>query len=186
MAAFVESADRPGAFELESPEPGALRIRLSGDWRALDRLPATDDVEARLTAGREIRRIAFDADAVSGWDSVLLTFLVRVVRAARARDITIEPGGLPPGTQQLLDLAFAVPEREAGRGGKKASWLSSLGGRVLDRLAGWREGVVFLGEATLALGRLATGRARFSPERKPLSAFVYSGAWGQAAGLAGD
>ena len=58
-------------------------------------------------------------------------------------------------------LAEAVPERQTGRAGAKASWLARIG---VWATAGWAEttaGLAFLGEGLLAFGTLLRGRARF-------------------------
>jgi phospholipid/cholesterol/gamma-HCH transport system permease protein len=65
------------------------------------------------------------------------------------------------GVRKLLELAAAVPERETGRGAPPAPLLARLGTAAARAAGAAREMITFLGEACLALGRFATGRARF-------------------------
>src|SRR5262249_19814170 len=81
---------------------------------------------------------------------------------ARSRKVTVNREGLPPAVQPLLAIAQAVPEEQGARAGEEtASWLARVG---LGARRAWGQSVsavTFIGEATLALGRFVTGRARF-------------------------
>jgi len=147
------------ALVVERPDDATLAVRLSGSWITGARLPAVQDVLGQAEEG--VRRITFDTSAVSDWDTGFLPFLVGVIRGGEAASIEAERDGLPEGVQRLLDLAFAVAEKETGRAAGPRSLVARIGQTALD---GWREAlafVTFLGEATLSIGRLLTGRARF-------------------------
>jgi phospholipid/cholesterol/gamma-HCH transport system permease protein len=69
---------------------------------------------------------------------------------------------LPHGVQKLLRLAAAVPERAGARQAAVADPLLARIGKATRRQAQASVAVIgFLGEATLAFGRLLRGRARF-------------------------
>ncbi|MGH0033582.1 MAG: ABC transporter permease [Myxococcota bacterium] len=163
MGPVTESLPGSAQLQLAEPTPEVLEIRIAGDFRGISRLPSPAEAEARIRGSAALRRLRFDAASLSGWDSGLLTCLVRIVRAARDREIDVDDAGLPEGARTLLDLAFAVPERrDAGRGGDgSGSLLERTGEATLRATSGLRDGVAFLGSATLALGRFATGRARY-------------------------
>src|SRR5690606_32110298 len=76
--------------------------------------------------------------------------------------VEVDRSGLPHGVRRLLRLAAAVPERaEARRGAAREPFLARTGIETLELLQASRAVVVFLGEVTIALGRLLRGKARF-------------------------
>lgn len=139
---------------------GTLQLRLAGDWRA-GSLPLTlREVEDALS-GKTPGSLRFETEDLQNWDSGLLTFLIALKKLCDARKIAFDDRNLTDGARRLLALAAAVPEQQAGKGSTRAPLLE----RVADRaLAAWKSVVDmldFLGEVTLACGRLLTGRARF-------------------------
>ncbi len=137
-----------------------LTVVLAGSWRMAGRLPGSDTVATRLAAG--VRRVRFDATALTDWDTGLPSFLAGVLKACAARGIAVDSAGLPAGTQQLLTLARAVPAQDlSGRGGRPAGICTQVGMAVLDFVRGVPAMLAFLGEIVQACGRLAAGRARF-------------------------
>ena len=78
-----------------------------------------------------------------------------------ARQITFDPSGLPQGVQSLIRLASAVPERGEARGpAAPLPLLARLGTGWLSLSKSGQETVAFIGEATLSLARMMTGRAQ--------------------------
>jgi phospholipid/cholesterol/gamma-HCH transport system permease protein len=151
-------------------EGDALRVQLAGEWKMRAHLPPTDEVERQL-ASPGLRRLLFDADGVSGWDTALLVFVVRIEAACRERGIEIDPGGLPEGVSELKRLAFAVPEsKDTRKAGRPEPWLARLGTRSVAATAGVRDVLEFVGNAVLSLLRFVTGRARY--RRSDLWLFV--------------
>ena len=152
----------PGQLILETPSPDHLHLVLAGNWLLTDRPIPADEVEQRLTAGSNIRRISFDGKALAEWDSGLLTFLARVYQLAGRDDIEIDPGGLPDGARRMMALASAVaPQEDTGKHGDDVQMLERIG---VIALAMWRaapEMLQFLGEVTLSLGRTVRGKAQF-------------------------
>src|SRR5215468_6994345 len=139
-----------------------LLLRLVGNWRLYTARPVVSEVYAQLDASPAGRRLAFEAQELTGWDSRLLTFLRQVMEASTHRQMVVDQQGLPEGVRRLLSLAAAVPEREgARRGAARLSWLASIGTAVL---AGWEGAwamLGFIGEVILACGRLVVGQACF-------------------------
>jgi len=151
------------SFDLLSED--TLLVRLAGDWKLGNRLPAADEVMKQADAGPKIRRIIFDTEGLRGWDSGLLIFLIRIQElASQGRTVTIEQDGLLPGVKRLLHLASAVPERKGARREEaRISSLDRLGGSAI---AGWKsflQTLEFIGEAAIAFMRLFSGKARFRP-----------------------
>jgi phospholipid/cholesterol/gamma-HCH transport system permease protein len=139
-----------------------LLIRLSGSWRLQDRLPPATEVQKQVEAGPRVRRITFDAQGVTGWDTGLLTFLAKVVDQSARNQIDVDREGLPQGVRRLLDLASAVGERKgARREAARPPMLTRIGE---DAIASFRSAtamLAFIGEAALAFLKLSVGKARF-------------------------
>jgi len=137
-----------------------LCVRIAGPWRLHHGLPSAETV-ARMLDG-STRRIVFDARQLGEWDSALVIVLARLLELCRGRRLDVDRSGLPAGVQRLLALAEAVPEAEGARAtAAHAPFLVRIGRATLAAIAAGREFLAFLGEATVSLGRLVTGRARY-------------------------
>lgn len=86
-------------------------MRLSGAWTLGALLREKDAFVQDLESRSEVRSITFDSEAISAWDSGLVTSLMGVIRACEAHAIKVDQTGLPKGVQGLLQLAYTVPER---------------------------------------------------------------------------
>lgn len=133
-------------------DAGTLRLQLAGVWRLGPRVPAVPEI-----AGE---RVCFDTAAVEGWDSTLVSFAARVIRAARAAAVTVDRAGLPVGVQRLLALAEAT-HGAAARKQPRPSLVARIGLRTLGAGKAVRANIDAIGELAIALGRLAAGTARF-------------------------
>ncbi|MDX1396292.1 MAG: ABC transporter permease [Gemmatimonadota bacterium] len=138
-----------------------LRVRLSGDWRLEADRPEASDVARPLTGGAAARRIDFDATGLTDWDSSLLTFLDEIDRLAESAALEVDATGLPDGVRKLRALARAVPPREAEPPEKRPPAIDRLGARVQRAGGRFGDALTFLGEATLAFGRLLKGGGQF-------------------------
>jgi phospholipid/cholesterol/gamma-HCH transport system permease protein len=160
-----------GEIRCERRADDTLLVRLVGHWTIRAEVPVVTEVYEQLDASPTVRRLTFDAQELTGWDSQLLTFLRQVIAQSTQRQIVVDQRGLPEGVQRLLALAAAVPEREgARRRGTRLSWLARIGTAVLDGCQGAWTMLGFIGEAVIALGRLCVGRARF--RRTDLTLFL--------------
>jgi phospholipid/cholesterol/gamma-HCH transport system permease protein len=154
----------PARYEMLADAAAAdtLQLRLSGSWRLSRPLPPAAEVESELERRGGIRRIVIDAQDLTGWDSGLLMFLRRLDGFARGAGLETDASRLPEGVRRLLSLAAAVPERAgARREAARESFLARVGKETVAHLQAGHEVVVFLGEVTLAFGRLLLGKARF-------------------------
>ena len=154
----------PARYEMLADPAAAdtIRLRLSGSWRLSRPLPEAAEVERELEGRSGIRRIAIDARGLTGWDSGLLIFLRGLDGFAGRTGLETDASGLPEGVRRLLRLAAAVPERAgARRVAARESFLARVGRETVALVQASREVVVFLGEVTIAFGRLVRGQARF-------------------------
>jgi phospholipid/cholesterol/gamma-HCH transport system permease protein len=150
----------PWQVEVDRAAADTVRVRLAGSWRLQDRLPTAASVHDQVEA-QGGTRVVFDAGQLSGWDSGLLTFLVKLHQMFAEDRRETDCSGLPHGVQRLLQLASAVPERAAGQAASADPLLARVGKATMGYVRGSVEGVTFLGEVALAFGRLLRGRARF-------------------------
>jgi phospholipid/cholesterol/gamma-HCH transport system permease protein len=140
----------------------ALCVVLAGDWRLARGLPSPAVVERGLESDGKVRRLIFDAGRLGRWDSALVTFVAQVAEGCARRGIEVDRSALPPGLQRLLALAEAVPEKQGARAAAaRVPLMVRVGSAALSAWEEARGWLAFLGEATLALGRFATGRARY-------------------------
>ncbi len=144
-----------------SPE-GDLLIHVLGDWRMREQVPSVEKVDEQLTSGSKVLRVLFDTKELKGWDSGLLTFLMKVMERCSEKKISLDKRGLPQGVQRLLALCTAVPERKGARKeARREPFLSLLGGKVVDFYRSTSEMVTFIGEATIVLSKFLVGKATF-------------------------
>jgi phospholipid/cholesterol/gamma-HCH transport system permease protein len=146
------------------PEDGVLMVRLSGAWKIGNDLPESAEVMQHVKEQPGIKRIIFHTESITGWDSGLLTFLVKVIADCSRLKITVEKKGLPHGVQRLIALATAVPEKkDARQKAGRESFLEQVGGDVLNFLQSTAEIMAFIGEAVVATIRMLAGKASFRP-----------------------
>ena len=152
----------PAEMRFSRPEADTLRVHLSGSWRLQRTLPSVTEVQQQLEVGPPVRRLSFDAQNLTSWDSGLLTFLRQVMDLCTPYHLTLDQTTLPDGVRKLLALATAVPERAgAGREAARDSMLARLGKWAIAAVESSQHTLGFIGEAVLAFLRLLGGRARF-------------------------
>lgn len=147
-------------------EGGQVVCELSGRWAAGVKLPAGTKVAEEASAmakgkGDQPGIVCFSAKGLTEWDSGLIAFLFQAVGQLEAKGYKADTQKLPEQVVSLLHLALAVPEKEGARGEKERPTLFEKVGRYGFHF--WEEvvtGVTFIGECTVALFRLATGKAR--------------------------
>ena len=139
-----------------------LQIGLAGNWQVRHSLPSAAELESQISTHPDIRQLTFDTTGMTGWDSALLTFLLRLMDITGQKRIAVDQSGLPEGVQRLLHLATAVPERKgARREAAKVPFLARVGNQATAATGSFVKALTFVGEATLSLARLVLGRAQF-------------------------
>jgi phospholipid/cholesterol/gamma-HCH transport system permease protein len=152
----------PISLKFSRKDSDTLLISLAGDWKRENRLPSAREIEKQLQTEPRVKRILFKTENLTGWDSMLLTFLIRVRTLASINNITVEEDNLPEGVQRLLALASAVPERKWKK--KEPARIPVLERFGESALVFWRsllDMTDFIGSASIAFMRLVTGKARF-------------------------
>ncbi len=138
-----------------------LQIRLSGSWTLSEGMPSIESARSECDGAAPPRRITFDTQAITNWDSALPTYLRGLLELFASRGIDADQSDLPEGVRRLLDLAAAVPEAEIEIEIEGGPWLRRLGLAAIRGGESVTESISFLGEILIALMRLATGRAHF-------------------------
>jgi len=156
-----EVGDRAGALvSVDHIDGDALRLRLSGRWTLGTRPPVAANVLAQAWEPSD-RRVAVEGDRRLQWDSGLLIFLREVIADAQRRQIPVELVGLPDGATRLLSLARTRPEQTASRPGAEGPCLlDRIGSRAIGAAQSAVDVLAFIGDASVAVLRLVTGRAR--------------------------
>lgn len=154
------------AQEQKSPLPELTRsgkrihCRLAGSWRLGEKDLSSRGVEGFFAReGEGAESVVFEDAGIENWDSSLPVFVVMVRAAAERRQIPVQMEGLPPGCQRLVDLALAVPEREAGREKPSGGWLAEVGLKVVGVWAGVIAFLAFFGEVMGGVLRLFRGKS---------------------------
>jgi phospholipid/cholesterol/gamma-HCH transport system permease protein len=143
---------------------GCVTLRIAGAWRLDAELPDPDRTDAELLDEPGLERVAFATGDLAEWDSGLASFLASLSWRFRERGIEVDESGLPEGVRALLRLASAGPERRAdGRDEHADPFLKRFGQDFIDLARSTGEILAFIGEVTLALRAMLSGRARFRP-----------------------
>jgi phospholipid/cholesterol/gamma-HCH transport system permease protein len=158
---MAEAARTRGEITVGRADDGALVVRLAGAWTLATGVPPVGEVERALGAAPKPARLAFDLADLGPWDSGLVSFVIRSGELARARGVPIDEGTLPEGLRRLLGLATRVPGQEPRHAERPSSRLARIGLAALDAWDEARAMLAFVGEITLAVGRMLRGRARF-------------------------
>jgi len=160
VAIRTSASIAPAATLATRRDGDTLVVQLAGEWHLRAGLPSTAPVEQALAATPPPRTVAFDTTGLTSWDSSGLAVLDRIATLSRARQIAIQPEGLPKGLQRLLALATAVPESDV-HAAPTAPWLARVGTAAQGAWEGTLSATRFLGEATLSFVRFLRGTAIF-------------------------
>jgi phospholipid/cholesterol/gamma-HCH transport system permease protein len=140
----------------------ALCLTIAGDWLVNAALPPMQEVSRALAQTPRPDAVQFDATDLGRWDSGLVTRLIDIYRDAQAHSIPFDDSGLPDGARRLIALAFAVKPREgAARTQHTTPFVQKVGESAQELWRSVVDFVTFIGEATLSVGRFATGRAKY-------------------------
>ncbi|MCW9079836.1 MAG: ABC transporter permease [Gammaproteobacteria bacterium] len=152
----------PAEVELVLGDSGNATLQFRGVWAIRGRPPTADETMRELDQRSGIRTLGFAVDDLGGWDSALVTFLVRIIATCSANEIEVDQSALPDGVRGLLKLAYAVPERTGARRVEKSEpFLVHLGKDFIDLVQSTGEVVAFLGLSVLSFRRFLTGKARY-------------------------
>jgi phospholipid/cholesterol/gamma-HCH transport system permease protein len=160
--ATAEMSSAPGKMEFSRPADDTLLVTLSRDWKLGSDLPSADQVQKQIKAETAIRRITFHTKEITGWDSGLVIFLKEIVTQCAQQGIQVDEKGLPEGVQRLLELSSAVPEKkDARKEAGRQPFLAMVGEKTMVFAQSAYDMLGFIGEASVAFGKLLVGKASF-------------------------
>jgi phospholipid/cholesterol/gamma-HCH transport system permease protein len=141
---------------------GILAITFSGEWtRHAPEFPSVEPILAELASGK-IQTVVLTTQELREWDSRLPTFLIKIINHCQQQNIKVVDEELLEGVRGLLHLACTVPERIGmRRREQRVPVVAQIGQVVLNNLKDAQALLAFVGETTLAIGRLAMGKAQF-------------------------
>lgn len=151
--------DKPAGFNLIHQADQQSRLALSGDWvqgcEVADFGGLCAALEAQASSG-----LVVDGADLGQWDSTLMAFLLQCHSYCRREQLGFSARNLPEGADRLLALATAVDTHTPPQA-PQTPVLASLNSWRLFSLARDRvtESMEFIGELSLALARLVTGRS---------------------------
>ena len=150
------------AINFNNPAEDILLVQLIGNWQIEQKRPGADEVLHQVETSTGVKRIVFDTEKLTGWDSSLLTFLTRIFKRCGQRNVQVETEGLPQGVQSLISLSTAVPKKEDARKTvSREAFFARVGSEFLEFIQSAGELIAFIGEAFVASARLFAGKARF-------------------------
>ncbi len=137
-----------------------LRVSVGGSWNINMAWPPEAKAALEKLANQNVQEVRLESDNLGPWDSSLLVFLVQLMQAANERKASLHTN-LPDGLERLLKLAFAVPAK-AGSDRQKAdlNFVQRVGQRAIDLPPRVADFLDFVGDVTLAVGRLFVGRTQ--------------------------
>ena len=146
-------------YKLHEEEQGSFSLVLSGDWEQ-GQNPASFSTLQRELARHHPTRLTTDGATLGAWDSLLMAFLLQCHDHCQAQGIVFETRNMPEGIEKLLAVATAVKARPPAAT-ETPSWLSVLNPRLMLRNVreDIQESLAFTGQVTIALIRLARGKA---------------------------
>ncbi len=150
---------QPPDYKLHDEEQGSFSLALSGDWEQGQSPPAFNALQSEL-ASNHPTQLTTDGSTLGPWDSVLMAFLLQCHDYCQTQGIAFETRNMPQGVEQLLAVATAVKAHQQPAQDTPSA-LSTLNPRQLLRnvYADIQESLAFTGEVTIALARLASGKA---------------------------
>jgi len=148
-------------IDLDYSIPKTLCIRVTGEWLGAAGIPNVNEVIAQAILPKDIQQLIFESTGMNKWDSGLVAFLFHLIRECQHKHIRVDFQGLPSGVQKLLKIALKVNEKIKIDKITKVSFLEWIADKILKFWDSVLSLLDFLGEITVAFGRLITGKAYF-------------------------
>lgn len=158
---------QPAGFQLLTDDAEQAILALSGDWAQGQMHREFSTLEEELSC-LTASHLIVDGDALGLWDSILMAFLLQCHNQCREDRLEFSTRNMPEGVEKLLQVATAVPTHQPPAEKPRAWYQTMDPARLYQQLvADTREFLEFVGELSIALGRLARGTAntRFSDFR---------------------
>ena len=151
------------SFKLEEMDD-RLSLRFEGTWvlASGDTNTLRKEWKRALGAGKNLKKVLFEAKPNLKWDSSLAAFLSSCIVDCKAKGIRFELSSLPSGLVKLFDMTEVIRgEAKVGEVEKDSPGpLGLIGSFVLLGIEAVRNALSFIGKWTLSVLRLFSCRAR--------------------------
>lgn len=149
---FAESTDREET----------LHVTLGGVWHYGKGTGHPKTLFDKRHPIAEVRRVVFEEDELTFWDTSLISFLKKSSDEAGAKNIPVDTSRLSPAIQKLLDLASTAPiPNDELPVSHPRSILLALGFSTVRWSHSFGDTLEFTGQLMLSFGRLVRGKAHF-------------------------
>lgn len=155
-------AGGPATIRVRRDGDELLTVEVAGDWRMRRGLPGAEVVEKELQQQAPPRTMGFDLTGLGGWNSGLVSFVLKCHESCKRHQMRFADETLSPGLRQLVHLALAVPEsKDARREPAASGMLHRLGAAAMESGSQGLGMVTLLGESALAFLTFLRGDVRF-------------------------
>ncbi|MCP4289598.1 MAG: hypothetical protein GY792_35115, partial [Gammaproteobacteria bacterium] len=103
--------ERQDKLILKYTSDACLQLQLKGNWTRAAGTPDITPVQQALQ-DKPADCLIFDLSELGGWDSMLILFLRKLKALADEQAVVFHRDKLPQKLQRLLELSYAVPERQ--------------------------------------------------------------------------
>jgi len=149
-------------LEVRKQQDGSCLVAMAGDWLLTADLPDISPVLSAMDGSPRPSSVAFDTSKLGEWNTGLVTQLIRIRRHASGSGVEVDAAGLPEGARQLIDLAFAVKEREGARRREHhENFLERIGKKTRSEARAGLDLLDFVGQVIQSLGRFSRGTATY-------------------------
>lgn len=162
----MNDASPKSSVKLQLLDSREMHLEFSGNWNRGAECQSWDSLIQSLDSERSqnssIQKLSVSAGDIGAWDSVWMTYLLRLKDYAEFHQLEWDTSSLPEGASRLLHLALAVPEKKDARPKAEPDPLLARTGKlVLSSLEGFKDAITFFGECAIALGSFCIGKAKF-------------------------
>ena len=144
-----------------SASNNTLSIEICGLWNIFSKIPKVFEVNSQLLSYPGVKKVVFDGLKISDWDSSLISFLYRLIKECKAKEIEVEYNNLPEGVEKLVALSLKIKEED----NKPKAIPEPFLARVIDGFFNLKRGVLilfnFLGEIACSFHSLFTHKGYF-------------------------
>ena len=146
-------------FNLQANDTDSASLFIEGNWTEGQSAPEFAALVLEL-ADSNLNRLTAVGSNLAAWDSVLLAFLLQCHNYCREHGIEFCSREFPEGVGRLLNVATSVPPHQPPDEKGESRWSAFRPGQLFASFSqGLREFLEFIGDATIALGRLVSGKA---------------------------
>lgn len=139
---------------------GSVCVSLGSGWDRLDTESVLTDIEAAIGKAKAGSRLVFENGGLDRHDALVVSSVLRVIRAAEAAGLEADVSMLPDALSKLVRLSLVVPlHTEEAK--PREDPITRLGRTMVSVIKESRGFFEFTGELVYAFGRLLTGKARF-------------------------